>query len=167
MIDDGAGDGNFAPDRAITRAEFAAMAVKALGLRGTYFADKFSDVEKDDPYYYYIYTAYEYGILEGYPNGKFGPNDLITREQAMTILARAMKIAGSDVNVSQEEIADQLKLFTDAGDISSYAKQGALICTKHGIFSEKAKGELAPKDNFTRAEGAAVIIRLLKEAKLI
>ena len=166
LIDSGVGDGNFAPNSAITRAEFASMIVNALGLKGTNFPDKFSDVKKGDPYYYYIYTAYEYGILSGYSNGKFGTNDLITREQAMTMLANAIKIAGMDVSVSQEDIADQLKLFKDSGNISLYAKEEAAICIKNGIIGGN-EGNITPKNSFTRAESATVVIKLLKKAKLI
>ncbi len=166
LIDSGIGDGSFAPNKAITRAEFVSIMVKALGLKGTNFPDKFSDVKKDNPYYYYIYTAYEFGILTGYPNGKFGENDLITREQAMTMLARAMKIAGMNVSASQDEIADELKLFKDSGSISSYAKEGASICVENGIFGGY-QGNITPKDNFTRAESAKVIIKLLEKAELI
>ena len=166
LIDSGVGDGNFAPNRAITRAEFASMIVNALGLKGTKFPDKFSDVKKGDPYYYYIYTAYEYGILSGYSNGKFGTNDLITREQAMVMLSKAIKVAGMDVSVSQEDIENQLKLFKDSGNISSYAKEGAAICIKNGIFGGN-EGNITPKGSFTRAESATVVIKLLKKAKLI
>jgi len=166
LIDSGVGNGNFAPDKAITRAEFASMIVKALGLKGTNFTDKFNDVKKSDSYYSCIYTAYEYGILQGYTNGKFGPQDLITREQAMTMLSKAMEIAGMDVNVSEADISSQLKLFKDSGEIASYAKQSASICIKYGIF-DGSKGKLTPKDSFTRAESATVVIKLLKKAGLI
>jgi len=166
LIDSGVGNGNFAPNKAITRAEFASMMVKALGLKGTNFPNKFSDVKKSDPCYSYIYTAYEYGILEGYTNGKFGPQDLITREQAMTMLSKAMKTTGMNGDVSKADI-NQLKLFKDSDDISSYAKQAVSICTKYGIFSGDTKGKLTPKDSFTRAESATVIIKLLQKSKLI
>ncbi len=167
LIDDGVGNGNFAPNRAITRAEFASMVVKALGLKGTNFPDKFSDVKKSDAYHYYIYTAYEYGILAGYSNGNFGPQDLITREQAMTMLAKAMDIAGMDVQVSDTDVSNQLQLFKDSSNISVYARQTATICVKNGIFAGDKIGRLTPKDNFTRAESATVIIKLLKKAELI
>jgi hypothetical protein len=161
------GNGNFAPNRAITRAEFASMIVKALGLKGTSFPEKFSDVKKSDSYYYYIYTAYEYGILASYSNGKFGPQDLITKEQAMTMLAKAMEIAGMNVTVSDTDVSNQLKLFNDSGNISLYARQAASICTKYGISAADDKENLNPKDNFTRAESATVIIKLLKKSELI
>ena len=167
LIDDGVGNGEFAPNRAITRAEFASMIVKALGLKGTNFPEKFNDVKKGDAYHYYIYTAYEYGILAGYSNGNFGPQDLITREQAMTMLAKAMEIAGMNVTITDTDVSNQLKLFKDSDNISLYARHTATICVKNSIFAGDNKGRLTPKDNFTRAESATVIIKLLKKAELI
>ena len=167
LIDDGVGNGDFAPNRAITRAEFASMVVKALGLKGTNFPEKFGDVYKEDSYYDAIYTAYEYGILTGYSNGNFGPQDLITREQAMTMLAKAMEIADMNVTVSDADESNQLKLFKDYDSISLYAREAATICVKNGIFEGDNKGKLTPKDNITRAESATIIIKLLKTAGLI
>ena len=167
LIDDGVGNGNFAPNRAITRAEFASMVVKALGLKGTNSPEKFGDVHKEDSYYDYIYTAYEYGILTGYSNGNFGPQDLITREQAMTMLAKAMEIVDLNVTVSDADVSNQLKLFKDSDSISLYARQAATICVKNGIFAGDNKGKLTPKDNLNRAESATIIIKLLKKAELI
>ena len=167
LIDDGVGNGNFAPNRDITRAEFASMVVKALGLKGTNFPEKFGDVNKGDSYYYSIYTAYEYGILTGYSNGNFGPQDLITREQAMTMLAKAMEIVDLNVTVSDADVSNQLKLFKDSDSISLYARQTATICVKNDIFAGDNKGKLTPKDNLTRAESATIIIKLLKKAELI
>ena len=167
LIDNGVGGGNFAPNRAITRAEFASMVVNALGLRGTNVAESFSDVDKHNVYHDEIYAAYEYGILSGYSNGKFGPNDLITREQAMKMLAKAMEIAGVNANVSDTDISSQLKLFSDSDSLSSYARKTAAICVKAGIFGGDNKGRLTPKASFTRAESATVIIKLLKQSELI
>ena len=167
MIDDGVGNSSFAPNRAITRAEFASMIVKALGLKGTNFQEKFKDVKESDPNYYDIYTAYEYGIIEGYSNGTFGPQDLITREQAMTMLVKAMDIAGMDVKVSKSDVKEQLNRFKDSSKISLGARLTATICLKNDIFVGDKKGSLNPKGNLTRGESATVIIRVLKKAGLI
>jgi len=166
LIDSGVGNGNFAPNMAITRAEFASMIVKALGLKGTNFSDKFSDVKKSDSYYKDIYTADEYGIIAGYSNGKFGTQDLITRQQAMTMISKAMKISGMDGSITETDISSQLNLFKDSGDIYSSAKQAASICIKYGIFGG-SKGKLTPKGNITRAESATIIVKLLKKSSLI
>ena len=164
LIVSGTGNGNFTPDRAVTRAEFAVMIVKALGLKGSEFADNFSDVGKDNPYYSYICTAYQYGIITGYTNGKFGPNDLITREQSMTMISKAMKIAGMETTLTNTDNLN--KNFSDSGNISKWAKDGAAICVNSGLFVGN-KGMLNPKNNVTRAESATVIIKLLKKAHLI
>lgn len=164
LIVSGTGNGNFTPDKAVTRAEFAVMIVKALGLKGSQFVDNFSDVGKDSPYYSYIYTAYKYGIITGYTNGKFGPNDLITREQSMTMISKAMKIAG--INTQLIDTDNLNKYFADSGDISKWAREGAAISVNGGLFVGN-KGMLNPKNNVTRAESATVIIKLLKNAHLI
>lgn len=166
LIDSGVGNGNFAPDRAITRAEFAEKIVKALGLKGNIITEKFSDVKKGDPYYEYIYTANQYGILAGYPNGKFGPSDLITREQAMQMISKAIGITGMNITVSSEDVKN-LSRFIDSKEISAYAEQAAAICVKSGLFAGNEKGMITPNDNFTRAESATVIIKLLKAAEYI
>lgn len=61
--------------------------------------DVFNDVTKDDWYYDAVSVAYEYGLIVGYGDGRFGPIDSITREQAMTMVARAMKITGLKVEI--------------------------------------------------------------------
>lgn len=164
LIVSGTGNGNFTPDKAVTRAEFAVMIVKALGLKSSEYADNFSDVGKDNPYYSYIYTAYKYGIITGYTNGKFGPNDVITREQSMTMISKAMKIAG--INTQLINTDNLNKYFADSGDISKWAREGAAISVNGGLFVGN-KGMLNPKNNVTRAESATVIIKLLKNAHLI
>ena len=101
----GVGDNNFAPDRDITRAEFAAIVVRALGLKPGLGKSAFSDVKAADWYAGYVGTAVSYGLITGYANGTFGPNDRITREQALTILARAMKLTGLEVSLGSGEAA--------------------------------------------------------------
>lgn len=89
----GTGDDIYGPDRDITRAEFAAIIVRALELmRPGTGKDIFTDVTKNNWYYDAVSIAYEYGIIFGYGNGRFCPDEIITREQAMAIIAREMKI---------------------------------------------------------------------------
>ncbi|HEX2925261.1 MAG TPA: S-layer homology domain-containing protein, partial [Ruminiclostridium sp.] len=164
LIVSGTGNGKFTPDRAVTRGEFAVMIVKALGLKGSQFADNFKDVGKDNPYYSYIYTAYQYGIIAGYSNTQFGSNDMITREQAMTMISKAMKIAGIDTAQSNTDGLNST--FTDSDTISGWAKEGAAICANSGLFVG-SNGKLNPKNDITRAESATVAIKLLKKAHLI
>ena len=81
-------DGSFGPENDITRAEFVAMLVRFIGVQD---ADcSFPDVTKDHWAYAYISTATTAKWIVGYEDGRFGPNDLITRAEAATILNRVL-----------------------------------------------------------------------------
>jgi len=167
MVISGVGNDMFEPGRDITRAEFAAIMVRALGLKPGTANEIFSDVKATEWYGGYIETAYEYGIISGYGNGKFGPNDKITREQAMAMTARAMKITGLKVELADGELDKTLAAFTDSGSAADYAKPAIAACVKTGIVSGKGNNLAAPKDNITRAEVAVIVRGLLQKSELI
>ncbi len=77
-----------------------------------------------------IETATKYNIITGYGKGKFGTTDKITREQAMSMVARAMNITGLQVNVDQEEMQKLLTAFGDASQSSKYAQSSIATCIK-------------------------------------
>src|SRR5690606_26604885 len=86
-------DGSFKPTNSITRAEFATVLVKALGLKvesGKLFADTQNHWAKD-----FISTAAASGIVLGYDASTFGANDRITREQMAVMIANAVKLDAS------------------------------------------------------------------------
>jgi len=168
LVVSGVGEDKYEPDRDITRAEFAAIAVRALGLmRSGTGKDVFNDVPKDAWYYDAVAITYEYNLIAGYGSGQFGPNDNLTREQAMTMIARAMKITGMEAGMRDSEVSKVLAGFTDANSAADYAKSGIAACVKTGIISGRSKTTLAPKDNITRAEVAAIVRRLLQKSNLI
>ncbi len=167
MVVNGVGDNKYDPDRSITRAEFAAIMVKALGLEPGIGSNGFGDVDASSWYCKYVKTASSYGIIKGYDDKTFGPNDLITREQAMTMVARAMKITGLDVNLSEGDVSGLLGAYTDAATVSDYAKSGIASCIKAGVVTGKTASTVAPKYYITRAEVAVMAERLLQKSKLI
>ena len=167
MVVNGTGEDRFNPDRDITRAEFAAIIVKALGLKPGMDTNQFTDVKNTDWYADYIRTASDYNLISGYSNGKFGPMDKITREQAMSIIARAMKITGLKVELKDGEIQKLLEAFGDSGKAAQYAKSAIAACLKAEIVSGRNGKVIAPKENITRAEVAAVVRRLLQKSELI
>jgi hypothetical protein len=168
LIIEGVGGDNFAPDKSITRAEFAAILVKALGLMRTGIGkDTFKDVEKTDWYYDAVSIASEYGIINGYGEGKFGPADEITREQAAAMITRAAKITGLISQLKEGEEADRLNVFKDAANLSSWSVESMAVCVETGIIYGKTSVTLAPKDFITRAEVATVVRRLLQKSNLI
>jgi hypothetical protein len=143
-------DGTFKPDKTITRAEFTVMIVKALNLEtraGKTFTDTASHWAKES-----ISTAAAYGIISGYDENIFGPDDLITREQAAVIIARAAKL----------ETATDESNFTDNKAISSWAKKGVAAAFKGKFITGYPDGTFKPQGKTTRAEAAVIIGKLLK-----
>jgi hypothetical protein len=106
-------------------------------------------------------------VISGYGDGRFGPNDKITCEQAMAIVARAMNITGLKVEFASGEREKLLAGFADAAKAADYARNSIAACIKTGIVSGRGGKLIAPKDNITRAEVAAIVRRLLRKSDLI
>jgi VCBS repeat-containing protein len=167
MVVSGIGNGIYEPERNITRAEFAAIIVKALGLTKSTAESAFNDVTPADWFNGYVDTAVSYSLITGYNSVSFGPNDTITREQAMTILARAMKLTGLSVSLTDSETSALLSIYADAGLVSDFAKADIAACIKAGVVLGTATTTLSPKDSVTRAEAAVMVQRLLQSSGLI
>ncbi|MDF2934709.1 MAG: hypothetical protein K0Q90_82 [Paenibacillaceae bacterium] len=159
----GSAPGMFEPDRSITRAEFAAIAVKALGLEGTGSkALPFQDVNAADWYATYLASAYEFGLISGFEDGTVRAQEEISRQQAMAILARAMALTGLPAEASDEEVQNLLATFEDADGIADYAKTAIAASVKAGLVSGRSSTEIAPDALMTRAEVATIVQKLLK-----
>ncbi len=158
---------NYEPDRDITRAEFATIMVRALGLEAGVGDNGFSDVKTSDWYCGYIETAVSYGLITGYSDGTFRPNDKITREQAMTIIARAMGITELEATLTASEQNDLLAGYTDSSSASDYALSGIAACIDTAVVNGRTATTICPQNNITRAEVAAIVQRLLQKSELI
>ena len=143
----------FAPDNNVTRAEFAAMAVRVLGLEQVEYSGAFADVVSSDWYASVVETAYKAGIIQG-SDGMFRPNDNITREEMAVILIRVYALG-------REYTSDTSATFTDAADISDWAKEAVMSAVELKLVNGMTDGRFAPKDNTTRAQAATVFKRLL------
>jgi GH43 family beta-xylosidase len=142
-------DGTFKPNNSITRAEFVKVLVAALKLQlkaDKGFADTASHWAKD-----YIATASAYGIVHGYSDTMFGPDDLISREQMAVMTVNAVKLA-----MSKDEIN-----FIDKADVSSWAAEAVSTAKKHGIFDGYPDNSFKPAGHATRAEAVTVIMKLI------
>ncbi len=157
--------GQFNPDAAITRAEFAAIVGRALGLQPSGSAASFTDVKSSDWYSSAVSVAKSYQLIDGFADGSFRPLDRITREQAMVILSKAMTLTG--LELQSEEQAEALAAFSDAAAVSGWAKGAVADCIQAGLVSGRSSDELAPKENMTRAEVAKIVQRLLQKSDLI
>ncbi len=167
MIMSGVGQELFDPDRAMTRAEFAATIVRGLGLVSESGAIPFTDVKPSDWYCGAIQAAHAYKLISGFEDGAFRPTDKVTREQAMVILAQAMAVTGLKATSSSLAAGELLNAYTDADEISEWAKTGVADCLQAGIVFGTSGTTLAPKAYVTRAEVAVMIHRLLRKSDLI
>lgn len=167
MVIQGVGDGLFQPDDNITRAQFAAIVVRGLGLKPEAGKVPFADVELSAWYSDAIRTAYAYGLIGGFEDGTFRPDAPITREQAMVIVAKAMTITALDSKLTDEAVEQRLSRFADEAGLSFWARNAAAASLQAGIVTGRGEAELAPQANVTRAETAAMVRRLLQGSGLI
>jgi len=155
LVDSGAiagyPDGTFKPDKTITRAEFATVVVKAFELdsaNGKVFADTANHWAKK-----YIATAAAAGIVNGYGDNKFGPDDLITREQMAVMIVKAAKLTG-----------DNGKTFADSAKIAAWAKGAVSTASAAGVINGYPDGSFKPQGSATRAEAVTVIVKAITPA---
>ncbi|ULO10558.1 S-layer homology domain-containing protein [Paenibacillus sp. 19GGS1-52] len=167
LVIDGVGNDMFNPDQDITRAEFAAIIVRGLGLKLENGATPFADVKAADWYSSAVQTAFSYNLINGFEDGSFRPTDKITREQAMVIIAKAMKITALKAKLPTEATGALLNPYADAAKASEWAKNSIADSLQAGIVSGRSATQLAPKAYITRAEVAAMIERLLQKSDLI
>ena len=140
----GRGDGNFAPNDTITRAEFVKVAVLSSGGTDPDAKAYFSDVPENHWGYSYIASAYEMGIINGISDGIFGEAMPITRQDMAVILDRIMEKQGiKENNVSLG--------FNDYDKISDYAREAVGHLSYLGIINGKDDGAFAPSAAATRA----------------
>ncbi len=169
MVINGTDNDRFSPDTEITRAEFAAILVRGLGIGLNQDQGAFSDVNSADWYSGAVQTAYAYQLINGFEDGTFRPNDKLTREQAIAILAKAMNITnGSAATAVTGAAAEEtLRSYKDADEAAPWARRGIASSIQAGVIRGRSASLLAPKANITRAEVAVIVERLLKQADLI
>ena len=161
MVVNGTGEGTFSPDKSVTRAELAAIMVRALGLSDKGGTAPFKDVRESDWFAGAVAKAHEYGLISGYEDGTFRPNETITRQEAVVILHRAMKWTG--LSVDGTGIDRTLARFADANEVADWAKDAFAALVHLGLVQGSDAG-LNPQGKLTRAEAAALVHRLLKKA---
>ena len=148
----GMGNGTFRPNGTMTRAMFAAVLYRMAGEPEAADENPFFDVENGAWYAGAICWAVGEGIITGYHDGSFGPEDPVTREQLVTILWR---FCGKPEGLSD------LSGFTDAGSVSSWAEEAFRWAAGAGIIGGRPGGILDPNAAVSRAEAAQILMRYL------
>ncbi|MBR6311920.1 MAG: S-layer homology domain-containing protein [Oscillospiraceae bacterium] len=157
-IMNGIGGGLFDSAGKATRAQIVTMLYRLEGEPEVSGANPFSDVAEGCFYDKSTAWASAEGIVLGYGGGIFAPDDLITREQAATILYRYAEYKGVDTEAMG---ADTNTLsYTDVFTISEFARPAMHFCIAAGVINGDGNGYLRPSDNASRAEVAAMFQRL-------
>lgn len=142
----------FSPDAKVTRAQFAAMLAAAFQLSVVH-SESFTDVDSSAWYAEAVQAAAAAGIVQGYEDGTFRPDALITREEIAVLAASALKLP----------ITEQASPvpFTDADTISAWSSGAVAAVAEADLMNGKPDGGFHPSDSATRAEAAVVISRML------
>ena len=156
-IMDGVSKREFAPNETLTRAMIVKILYRIEGEPAGHRSSDFNDVESGRWYTGAVAWAAEKEIVKGYGNGKFGPNDPVTREQLAAILYRYTQYKGWSTTTA----SGNLDGFKDAASVSSYAVDAMNWAVDEGLL-KGANNKLSPKSNATRAQVAAIIHRYLK-----
>lgn len=150
----GVSDALFAPDQTTTRGMAVTVLYRLAGNPAiSAGSETFNDVQAGQYYADAAIWAANNGIVNGYGDGSFGPEDLITREQLAAIFYRYSSAQGYDVTASGD-----LSQFSDAGTISAYAEPALAWANGAGLINGRGNG-LEPQANATRAEIATMLMR--------
>lgn len=164
-IINGKGNGLFDPNANMTRAEFATIITRGLGLVPEN-TGVFTDVMPDQWYASYIGTANKYGIVNGIGGGLFNPSGTITRQEAGTMVARAAKLCGMDTELSPSITRDMLAQFGDYVTVASWAQTSMAFCYQEGILDQSVLN-IEPVKPILRCEIAQMLFNMLTKSNLI
>ena len=156
----GFSDGTFKPDTKMTRAQYAALLVKAFKPSPKRDAPKFTDVPANFWAKDVIQQAYRSQFLSGYPDNTFRPNENVQRVQVIVSLVNGLGLSAVDMTA--------LNTYNDRNTIPEYAKDEVATATKKRIVVNHPQlKQLNPTRDATRAEVAALVYQTLVDAKQI
>ncbi|MCR8629950.1 S-layer homology domain-containing protein [Paenibacillus radicis (ex Xue et al. 2023)] len=149
---------HFAPTASTTRAEFAALLVRSLGLSAKAAAAlPFNDVPSNAWYTEAVAAAYEAKLIGGRTAATFAPDDKLSREEMAVMLVRAYEVAAK----GQKLQADSSSSFTDANKVSSWAIEAVQAAASARLLNGTGDGEFQPTLWTNRAETAQALANLL------
>ncbi|TVX95206.1 SdrD B-like domain-containing protein [Cohnella terricola] len=151
----GYSNGKFAPNEEITRGEFVAILSRMIDFTGSsqqtaVFNDISNHWAKQD-----IVKLSGAGIVQGYSNGSFMPNQGISREEAVVVISRLINFDALDKVAANEQLSD----LSAAG---AYARNEVQTAAEVGIVKGKPGGIFDPKGKITRAEAVTLLLNVLR-----
>ncbi|WP_167858983.1 S8 family serine peptidase [Paenibacillus cymbidii] len=167
LVVQGVTDTSFNPDASITRAEFASLLVRALGIAAGAgpATPTFADARPGDWYYAAVEAAARAGLVQGDDGGRFVPQATIKREEMAAMLVRALRYAGGSLYAG--DAAKRLAAFKDAASISDWARDAVAQAVDAGLVSGMSDATFAPAQEASRAQAAVMLKRLLQTLHFI
>ncbi|MBR5517760.1 MAG: S-layer homology domain-containing protein [Clostridia bacterium] len=151
----GMGNNQFEPERNVTRAEFLKMIFSALDIEIADSDVTASDVKASDWFAPYVGFAMENGIVKGYEDGTFKPNNQISRQEMMVMLHRCLEFKG--IKTKEGKLT-----FSDKADVAAWAKDSVTNIVALGLITGFEDGTLKPHWQTRRSECAVVMTRCIK-----
>ena len=149
----------FAPNGLITRAMMVTVLYRAEGEPDVTGEATFTDVDANAYYAKAVVWGQQNGIIRGYSETEFAPDQNIIREQIAAIMHRYAQYKGYDVSVGE---TTNILSYTDYDSITEYAIPSIQYAVSSGLMKGKTDTTINPQDNATRAEIAAILQRLLE-----
>ena len=150
----------FDPNANITRAEYCQILMGAINALNAKGESTFADVPSTAWYYNAVSVASQLGIVSGYGDGNFGPNDLITRQDMALMTYKTAQIMNKSLEPVNAEIT-----FEDSHEIADYAFEAVMTLQKAGIINGMTDTIFEPHSNATRAQSAKVIFDTFVDAQ--
>ena len=145
------------PQGNLTRAEMAAIINRSFGTYVKEDISQFTDVSRGAWYYEDVAMAVHMGTYEGRDQRTMAPDSNITRQEAMTVVARALQLDTADYQDAS------LSRFQDRGEVSSWALPYVRAMVGADYIHGNEKRELAPQDHITRAEFAQIFHNIIQD----
>ena len=161
---EGVGGDKFAPDRSITRAEFTAMLIRALGYSGSDGSSpSYDDVKPGSWYYDIVATARQLGLLDFAAGSSFKPDQALTREEMASMLVAVISREQASLTKQQAN----LDHYKDAGNINAAYLDNVRIVVKLNLMTGTSSHTFSPEGSSTRAQAATVLVRTLRALEII
>ncbi|XID93377.1 immunoglobulin-like domain-containing protein [Paenibacillaceae bacterium WGS1546] len=164
LLVEGRGQDQFVPDDQISRAEFAAMLVRALGLDDEPDGSSpFRDVAPGAWYAGAVRAAQQHRLIEGLEDGTFRPEAPVTREQMAVMIVRAMEYAGHAPDAN----GAMARTFADEAEIAPWADDAVGRLTGASIIRGLTETKFGPREYASRAQSAVLLKRMLQAMQFI
>lgn len=154
----GVGNGKFAPDQELTRAQIVELFYRLAGSPETAYTNQFQDVGNDSWFAKSVAWASSNGIASGTSSNTFSPSSKITNEQLATMIDNYVHYVGAELPTAENPVSG----LKDTWYVSEYAIDGVQLVWRAGIMNGDSQHNFGPQKTVSRADAAVTFMRLSK-----